>query len=76
MKHKDFEIGKKFLMSGKKYVCTDIGTRVVVVIEIGHIMESDSSWYKDGPPYAACELVLDEYDFEVCEIYLEPCHEL
>jgi hypothetical protein len=34
MKLQDFTIGSDFLMSGKRYRCTDIGSRVVVAIEI------------------------------------------
>ncbi len=30
MKKSEFKIGKTFWMSGKKYLCTDIGTRTVI----------------------------------------------
>jgi len=34
MKHSDFQIGAEFTMSGKRWRCTDIGTRVIVAISL------------------------------------------
>jgi len=34
MKLKDFKIGKKFWINKDQYLCTDIGTRVVVAIHL------------------------------------------
>lgn len=45
--------------SGKKWRCTDIGSRTIIAIEIEE--ERDESWY-NGPPYAVVEQVFDEYD--------------
>jgi hypothetical protein len=80
MKLSDFHIGEDFALSGKKYRCTDIGSRVVVAVP--HAITVGSSiagapqparqadaiehgWH-NGPPYAAQEIVLDEYDIELC----------
>ena len=54
MKLSDFEIGRDFALSGKHWRCTDVGSRVIVAIEIDD--REDQSWFT-GPPYAqiACE---------------------
>ena len=76
MKLSDFRIGEDFIMSGKKYRCTDIGSRVVVAVP--HAIDVGSSFggtaqpirqanaTEDGWPYSAQEIVLDEYDIELC----------
>jgi len=64
MEHQDFSIGLEFTMSGKRYRCTDVGTRVVIAICLN---KENASWYK-GPTYAIPELVIDEDDFAICEI--------
>lgn len=65
MKPQEFKIGLEFWMSGAKWRCTDIGTRVVVAIKLDH--PEDPSWYA-GPPYAVAELVLDEHDLPACSL--------
>ena len=64
MRHSDFKIGMKFTTVGSDavYRVTDIGTRTIVAIRLD---ASDDSWY-NGPPYAVCEIVFDEYEIEVC----------
>lgn len=65
MQLKDFKIGLLFRMSERVWKCTDVGTRVVVAIQIEE--RSDTSWYK-GPPYAVCEHVIDENDLPACSL--------
>ena len=66
MKIEEFEIGSEFMMSDKRWRCTDIGTRVIVAICISQ-HEDDPSWF-NGPPYAVAETVIDENDIPVCEL--------
>lgn len=61
MKHSDFSIGLEFLCDSTRWRVTDIGTRTVVAVDLGH----DPSWYV-GPPYAVAETVFDEDDFSAC----------
>jgi hypothetical protein len=64
MKHADFKIGETFLTATGKWRCTDIGSRVIVAINLsGHT--DDPSWF-NGPPYAVAELVFDENDIGGC----------
>ena len=72
MKLNEFEIGKSFIMSGKLWRCTDIGTRAVIAIKLDH--EDDPSWY-NGPPYAVMEYVIDEYDLDICYSTIEEYEE-
>ncbi len=65
MKHSDFKIGGEFMCSGKRWRCTDIGTRTVIAVCLDD-HPHDPSWY-NGPPYAVAESVFDEYDQEACE---------
>ncbi|WP_257540232.1 hypothetical protein [Sphingobium sp. CFD-1] len=51
MKQADFVIGGEFMMSGSRWRCTDVGTRIVVAIKLD---APDSNWY-NGPPYAVAE---------------------
>ena len=53
----------EFWLSGSRWRCTDIGTRLVIAIRLDH--DDDPSWY-NGPPYAVAESVFDEYDIEGC----------
>jgi hypothetical protein len=66
VKHSEFKIGLEFTCGDSRWRCTDVGSRVVVAINLNH--PEDSSWY-NGPPYAVDEDVFDEYDQEGCE----PC---
>lgn len=78
----EFEIGKTFTCEGRKYLCTDRGTRTVAAIRMDSATISSSSgelrtlsevelaqdgWF-NGPPYALAELIFDEYDQEGCEL--------
>jgi hypothetical protein len=64
MNHDEFRIGLHFLCGGKCWRCTDVGTRTIVAIALGH--PDDPSWYH-GPPYAVAEMVFDEEDLLACE---------
>ncbi|MFW6211548.1 MAG: hypothetical protein ACOC8L_01500 [Spirochaetota bacterium] len=65
MTHSDFFIGLEFLCGGKRWRCTDVGSRTIAAICLSD-HEDDGSWY-NGPPYAVAETVFDEYDVEACE---------
>ncbi len=58
----DFSIGMEFYTAAGKWRCTDIGSRVIVAIQLD---KDDPSWYT-GPPYAVAEWVFDEYDLGGC----------
>ena len=64
MQHTDFEIGLEFECGGRRWRCTDLGTRTVIAIPLEY--PEDPSWY-NGPPYAVAETVFDEYDLEGCK---------
>ncbi len=81
MKRSDFAIGRKFWCGGKRWRCTDVGTRVIVAIclepheiatsspgsgEVGSVTD-DPKWL-NGPPYAVAESVFDEHDIQGCSI--------
>jgi hypothetical protein len=65
MKPSDFKIGLEFWMSGSRWRCTDVGSRVVVAIKLDQY--DDPSWYY-GPPYKVGEHSLDEYDLMACSL--------
>lgn len=64
MDHSDFQLGREFRFDGKRYRCTDKGSRTVAAIEIDG--REDQSWF-NGPPYAVVEHLFDENDIEGCE---------
>jgi len=64
MKHSDFTLGLVFMMSGRRWRCTDVGTRIIAAICLEGY--EDTSWF-NGPPYAVDEVVIDEDDFPACE---------
>ena len=80
MKHGEFQVGMEFWCGGRRWRCTDIGTRVVVAICLephevvtaapdgtrATTVTDNDSWF-DGPPYAVVESVFDESDFGGCE---------
>ena len=86
MEHQDFQIGVEFWSGGKRWRCTDIGTRVIVAISLEphEVVEIDShsgleqrryetndaSWY-NGPPYPIVEHVFDEDGIEDCSMMAE-----
>jgi hypothetical protein len=65
MKPSDFKIGLEFWMSGSRWRCTDVGSRVVVALKLDQY--DDHSWY-NGPPYKVAEHSLDEYDLMACSL--------
>jgi len=82
MTHAEFAIGGTFTCGGKRWRCTDIGTRVIVAICL-EPREMVRSWYEngerieerylsddprdlDGPPYGVVEHVFDENDIQGC----------
>ena len=76
MKIEEFFTGLEFYTTSGKWRCTDIGSRVIVAIQIDHvvvcrtdkkgevtkeIVTDDKSWFH-GPPYAVAAHVFDEFD--------------
>jgi hypothetical protein len=62
MKKEEFKLGTEFYTATGRWLCTDIGTRVIVAI---HLNQDDPINY-NGPPYTIPESVFDEYDIEGC----------
>lgn len=62
MKPTDFKIGDTFNTATGKWRVTDIGSRVIIAININYI-PYDKSWYS-GPTYTVAEIVFDEDDLE------------
>ena len=62
LKKADFFIGFEFWTASGQWRCTDVGTRTIAAIKLD---KADLTWY-NGPPYAVCESVFDEYDFGGC----------
>ena len=60
----DFRIDMEFYTAVGKWRCTDVGTRVIVAIQLD---QNDPSWYA-GPPFAVAEWVFDEYDLDGCSL--------
>lgn len=60
----EFRIGLEFYTAAGKWRCTDIGSRVIVAIQLD---QDDPCWY-NGPPYAVLEWVFDEYDLGGCAL--------
>ena len=71
MKLADFKIGEIFYTPASKWMCTDIGTRVIVAINYQEKVENNET----TPPYGIIELVFDEYDMEICFRSLEELNE-
>jgi hypothetical protein len=69
MTRDDFRIGLEFYTAAGKWRCTDIGSRVIVAIQLD---QDDPNWYA-GPPYAVAEWVFDEYDQSGCSLDPENC---
>jgi hypothetical protein len=85
MQHNEFSIGATFWCGGRRWRCTDIGTRVIIAIRLDRVEvggsapelrrtlgqdEAEAEGWFNGPPYAVAESVFDEYDIEGCS--LEP----
>ena len=87
MKRSEFTIGQEFWCGGKRWRCTDIGSRVVVaiclepheVVSVSGPSEArrevrtvtDDPSWHNGPPYAVEECVFDEYDMPACSLTAE-----
>lgn len=62
MEHSDFKINECFYTGTGKWMCTDIGTRVITAVKYDELINSGVL----NPPYAVAEVVFDEYDFGGC----------
>jgi hypothetical protein len=87
MEHQDFQIGVEFWSGGKRWRCTDVGTRVIVAIslephEVVEIdfhaggreerrYETNDPSWHNGPPYPIVEHVFDEDGIEDCSMVPE-----
>jgi hypothetical protein len=83
MQHGDFRIGETFWCGGRRWRCTDIGTRIIIAIcldrvdvgspsperrrTLGHVEAEAEGWF-NGPPYAVAEHVFDEDGIEGCSL--------
>lgn len=61
MKHDEFRIGGTLYTGAGAWVCTDVGTRVVVAVREDRLKERPN-----GPPYELVESVFDA--FFVCDV--------
>ena len=81
MKLDEFKIGRTFYMCGRKWLCTDKGTRTIATICLSNAVvvvngtkqklteaELKSEQWTCDPPYSMAEQCLDEYDIETCTI--------
>lgn len=72
MNHSDFHIGLEFtskLRTSQPYICSDIGTRVIVAIMDDEVWNSrpDRGPLRDGPSSDRLEFVFNERELEFCE---------
>lgn len=65
MKLSDFKIGADFETDSGIWRCTDIGTRVIVAIDLDAMTIRDGSYVK--PPYAVPEEIFDEEAIISCK---------
>lgn len=63
MEKDEFSIGQEFYTKTGKWRCTDIGTRVIVAIQM-----NDGHRSYIGPPYDVPEYVFDENDIDGCSL--------
>lgn len=82
MRLSDFRTGREFWMGGRRWRCTDVGTRVAVaicledpvqVVEVVDgvrskraVSDAERPAWHRGPPYAIEEVVIDECDMQGC----------
>ncbi|MCY3023182.1 MAG: hypothetical protein NTW87_29750 [Planctomycetota bacterium] len=79
MELRGFRAGECFHLGGRKYLCTDVGSRTVSAVCLSGIAvvkngrpvklteeEARRQGWLNGPPYALPELTLDEWDIEAC----------
>ena len=86
MKHADFKIGGEFWCGGKRWRCTDIGTRTIVAIRVDKVevasnipelrrtlrrAEAEAEGWFRGPSYAVVESVFDENSQVDCTLIPE-----
>lgn len=64
MDKKEFSIGQVFYTESGKWRCTDIGSRVIVAIQLNQQNPENYA----GPPYSIAEYVFDEYDISACSL--------
>jgi hypothetical protein len=62
MKKAEFQIKREFFTASGRWMCTDVGSRVITAIKKDM---PDDSWYS-GPPYAVVETTFDEHDQAGC----------
>lgn len=81
MRIDEFRIGGEFACGGRRYRCTDVGSRVVAAIRVDSVevgssggqrrtldrAEAQAEGWFNGPPYAVAEMLFDEDDREGCE---------
>ena len=53
MNHSDFKTGETFSCGGRRWRCTDVGSRIIAAVNL------DDESLAEGPPYAGCELVFE-----------------
>ena len=63
MKIEDFRIGDSFYTATGRWVCTDVGSRVIVAVKYEEFVDPQKG-NSAGPPYSVAETVFDEYDLE------------
>jgi len=74
MTHSEFKISEKFTCGDHIWMTTDVGSRVIVAIQIDEVNKlnyedaKSEGWFV-GPPYAVNETVFDEYDIVFCKKY-------
>ncbi len=79
MRKQDFTIGSQFLCGGRRWLFTDVGTRVIVAVRVDVVEEAHMRHGRQsvvtrnvtpedlkGPPYYLAETVFDEDDMEGC----------
>ena len=65
MRLSDFTVGLEFWMSGFRWRCTDVGSRLVIAIQLNH--DHEPEWYS-GPPYAVPECPIDVLNLRACSL--------
>jgi hypothetical protein len=58
----EFRIGLPFYYQDNRFICTDIGMRVVIAVRV----EDENITVIEGPPYVIPERIFDEDDIPIC----------
>lgn len=66
MKREEFKIGTIFICGSERWLCTDVGSRIVSAVCLTGM---NDDWLV-GPPYAVAEMIFDEHDQIACELVL------